>query len=85
MTKTIIIGEIKPETTNRPIEFNYVLTNLKTITPVDGFHLKPNTFRFIELIAKNYLQSLDLMFAYNENGFREKGVLFIGKWNDGIV
>ena len=43
----------------------------------------PGQFNYIELICKNYNSSKDLMFAYIEN--RSDGVLFIGKWNDGIV
>lgn len=50
-----------------------------------GNVIKPNTFNYIELICSNYASGNDLMFAYGDPSERYKGILFIGKWNDGVV
>jgi hypothetical protein len=45
----------------------------------------PANYDYIELICKNYTQfEEDLMFLYNKEE-RNNGVLYLGKFNDGIV
>jgi len=78
-TKVTILGGITKSTPKR-IEFNKFLTTgavLKTA------HDDPSNYDNIELIALNYALKLDLMFAYNTN--RNGGVLYLGKFNDGVV
>jgi len=99
-TQTIVIGQTCTTKNLVPIEFSKVLalsthgvisrdsTDIIEILPVG--YLKPTDYKFIELICKNYYSPtngcwLDLMFAYEDKLLREKGLLILGKWNDGVV
>lgn len=80
MTKCIDLTR-SPKETKKPIKF------IKLITPrgyVNNPATEPPLWNNIELIAKNYDDGLDLMFAYDDNR-RVNGVLYLGKWNDGFV
>lgn len=80
MTTTIVIGEAKRPKNVTPIKFERVLDIVGRNTDVF-----PHTYKFIELICKDYAMGQDLMFAYNDPSNRKDGVLYIGKWNDGVV
>ncbi len=80
MTTTIVIGENKPSKTLKAIKFERVLDLVGREAEVC-----PHTYKFIELICKDYAMGHDLMFAYNDPSNRKQGVLYIGKWNDGVV
>ena len=86
MTKTITLGEQKDESTKKPIEF----FSLISIASRDDVRAEvgasaPHQWNFIELICKNYIYNIDLMFAYDYADNRSTGVLMIGRWNDGVV
>lgn len=85
-TKCTVIGqETSPAKDLKLIEFKYLLNLDK---PNGGDEItesgkdKPSHYKYIELICKNYVAN-DLMFAHN--GDRSNGILYMGKWNDGVV
>ena len=88
-TKCTVIGEESaPKKELIPIEFKYFLNfdspkeQKNSVLPVGELDGKPSDYLFIELICKDYVAN-DLMFAHNGN--RSEGVLYMGKWNDGVV
>lgn len=97
MTKTIVIGAPEPQKKElKPIKFISYLDqafgdkkNLGAVVcPVKGN--RPRDFKFIELICLKYIVLTDylvydLMFGYDDPNRRGCGILFIGKWNDGVV
>lgn len=86
-TKTIDIAEVvaaqqntKKEKQLKKIKFEKFLDEFfKKNKPIS----KPNYFKVIELLVKNYSYSQDLMLAYDDD--RTDGILYIGQWNDGVV
>lgn len=86
MTKTIVIGDSQKQVAKKAICFRYVLNHCD---PTQPNLLKtsniPSSYKFVELICLNYIAGTDLMFAYDDEDKRDKGVLFIGSWNDGVV
>jgi hypothetical protein len=85
MTKVIILGEAPgAEPEKKKIEFEKELGCDLCIYNTAAI---PSSFSFIELVSLNYNDGIkddfDLMFAHN--GDRSKGMLVIGKFNDGIV
>lgn len=79
MTKVILLGETDSKKELKPIEFVKSLINF-------SFHdaeAKPSEWENIELIARNYNEEFDLMFAYDDN--RSDGAIYYGHFNDGIV
>lgn len=83
MTTTIVIGTQTAPQSKNPIVFEKYLESGGRVCCADSF--KPREFNYIELIATNYDDNNDLMFAYHNPDRRGSGVLFLGKWNDGIV
>lgn len=81
-TKVIILGEEPKAEKQNPIEFFNVLLITGEIKETRE---KPNEFSTIELVCLHYSDKFDLMFAYNESSNRSDGVLFLGKFNDGVV
>ena len=79
-TKCTVIGENPIEEKEKKITFTY---NVAVFNKLQISEAEPTEFRNIELMAKNYLEGLDLMFAYNEE--RHNGLLYLGEWNDGLV
>ena len=82
MTKVIILGEQPEKKELKPIEFEKVLSfdiSFKFTTA----YITPERWENIELICKNYQNTCDLMFAYDDN--RHEGILFLGHFNDGVV
>ncbi len=88
-TKTIVIGDPISKTQKIPIEFCFYLENTFDSPPLylkaSKEEFSPRDFKFIELICLNYSNNVDLMFAYDIPTNRRNGVLFIGKWNDGVA
>lgn len=86
MTKTIILGEQQNKDTKMSIEFFTHLTikdsDDVSVETVDSL---PSKWKYIELICKDYIIGLDLMFVYDDAGDRGCGILIIGRWNDGVV
>lgn len=81
MTKCIVLGEQPTEVKKKPIEFVKALNSFCELVNTNSI---PAEFENIELISKPYSEiSGDMMFAYNNS--RSEGVLFFGKWNDGVV
>lgn len=80
MTKITIIGEEPKIKELKKIEFIKVL---KRDLIISNSFFNTESFSNIELISLNYTKEFDLMFAYNSN--RNKGALYLGKFNDGIV
>ena len=85
MTKMIILGEQKDESAKKPIEFFSFINVAKRDDVRAEMPSAPCSWKYIELICKNYAPDLDLMFAYNSAANRSSGVLMIGRWNDGVV
>ncbi len=88
MTTTIVIGEAKRPKNVTPIKFERVLNNVGATgasSAVIEASSSPNDYAYIELVCKNYQPGNDVMFAYNDPSSREAGMLYIGKWNDGVV
>ena len=80
MTKCIVLGEQPTEVKKKPIEFIKALNAKLQIAPALTV---PSEVNFIELICINYAEDADLMFGYNK--IRSDGVLYLGKWNDGVA
>jgi hypothetical protein len=81
-TKVIVIGKPEKGKTKTAIKFqSFLNTNLI----IDGGAYSPSSYKYIELICKDYALGFDLMFAYNDPNDRSFGVLYIGHFNDGIV
>ena len=87
MTKTIIIGEQKEsEPEKKKIELLQAvginssgeLVSSKTAN-------KAERWSFAELICKDYLTGRDLIFCYSNPEERSRGILYVGKWNDGVA
>ncbi len=80
MTKVTILGEEPKEKKLKPIEFKLecfekVFSKEPLCTP-DGWDN-------IELVALDFIENYDLMFAYDKS--RCGGCLYLGHFNDGIV
>ena len=83
-TKVIVYGK---QQGNKKIEF---VKELRTNYEFqDGCMKDLEDWDNIELICKNYdggdNDSLDLMFAYDNDGERSDGVLYLGYFNDGVI
>ena len=85
MAKTIVIGQKETRAKKlTPIEFERILSESLDME-MGTYSKEPDDFKYIELICKNYTDDVDLMFAYDNPNKRGDGVLFAGKWNDGVV
>lgn len=82
MTKVIVLGEETLKKELKPIEFHFALNGDKTMSKA---YDKPTYYKYIELVCKNYSRDFDLMFAYDNPDRRDSGVLYLGKFNDGVV
>ena len=81
-TQVIVIGKPEKGKTKTAIEFqSFLNTNLNINF---GAH-SPSSYKYIELICKDYALGCDLMFAYNDPNDRSCGALYIGHFNDGVV
>ena len=82
MTQVIVIGDNNKVATKK-------IQLIKCLQPTkDHFReipIDPSTFKYIELISKNYTEKgEDLIFCHD--GDRNiGGILFLGHFNDGIV
>lgn len=90
MTTCIVLGSKTQKECLKPIEFvkyiSLAITKTSKTLTVDCRESgqPPSRYEAIELICKKYDDTLDLMFAYDYDK-RDKGVLYLGYWNDGIV
>jgi len=83
MTKCIVLGEAKSEEPKKKIEFKKCIYITPNVIELHQAAL-PMGYKNIELISKaGYGYHQDLMFAYDDD--RNKGYLYLGYWNDGIV
>jgi len=48
-------------------------------------YIDAKAYDYVELISLGYGGGFDIMFAYDKNIGRGDGVLYKGKWNDGIA
>jgi len=86
MTNLIVLGDQKNKSPKKPIEFLSLISIIgRDDVDVETASSNPCGWKNIELICKNYASNLDLLFAYNDADRRSDGVLFIGRWNDGVV
>ena len=88
MTKVIILGEKEEKTNKKPIEFVSYVGNIKDkVSIVEDLADDdvPSTYDNIELVCKNYINKMDLMFAFFDTGTRSNGLLYLGYFNDGVV
>lgn len=82
MTKTIVIGEQAKTIQPQKIVFLKYMRN----TGEWSYNVSdPESWKYIELIGRNLIEEMDLMFGYNDPHKRHRGYLYLGKWNDGIV
>jgi len=84
-TQVIVIGKPEEKKTKSAIEFQSFLNSSFKVDKVDNGARSPSSYKYIELICKDYAHGFDLMFAYNDPNGRSCGVLYIGHFNDGIV
>lgn len=85
-TQTIVIGEQNKAPAKKPIEFVSLIEVIDSRrVSIFTDMLKPNQWKYIELICKDYGNKLDILFAYDDPLQREKGSLYLGRWNDGVV
>lgn len=84
-TKVIDLTQHKPDTELKPITFEYMVnfTEPRDNSLIEATDL-PSDFDNIELISRDYQDDCDVMFAY-DNDKRNDGILFFGKFNDGVV
>jgi len=79
-TKCTVIGDTSAGDLKKEITFEFFMDpNVGKLRA----NTYPKNFENIELLTLNFHQSLDLMFAYDD--VRNYGLLYLGKWNDGIV
>lgn len=79
MTKVTILGQEPKEVKKlKPIEFTDFLSQDKKFIEDS---LDANIWVNIELVAR--YSAFDIMFAYDDD--RNKGCLYIGHFNDGVV
>lgn len=85
-TITIVLG-YNAKSVRKPIEFRLFLDIDETFERADLVEDCPKDWKYIELICKEYrgIESLDLMYAYDNPKDRAMGRFFIGQWNDGYV
>ena len=81
MTKTIVLGS-PTESTTKKIEFHHFLQNSGNW---DIASATASDYKYVELISLGYSSYFDLMYAYDSDTNRGDGVLYKGKWNDGIA
>jgi len=81
MTKTIVLGT-PTECTMKKIKFTHCLQNSGTWCTA---WTKASSYKHVELISLGYSDNFDIMFAYDNPNDRANGVLYKGKWNDGIA
>lgn len=81
MTKTIVLGS-PIESTTKKIKFTHSLQNSGSWSIAST---PASTYKYVELISLGYGSDFDIMFAYDSTNNREDGVLYKGKWNDGIA
>lgn len=87
-----MLGQKQNDSFKRPIEFVRYLNAVGNVV-VNGeckvFSTEamspPNAFNYIELICKDYMGGMDLMFAYDVSAARGTGLLIVGYFNDGVV
>lgn len=82
-TTVTIIGEPKTKQELRPIIFSSGIASADS--PPDTYCAMPSDWNHIELIARNYCDGYDLMFAYDDPHKRGDGIAYLGYFNDGIV
>jgi hypothetical protein len=81
MTKVIILGQEPEKKELKPIQFVYFFSFQHG---AEETGVKPKSYENIELICKDFAGfGFDLIFAYNED--RNQGVLYLGRFNDGII
>lgn len=90
-TKCIVLGQTeKPKKELKPIEFIKYHSREKAMEQVKHINetvngIQPRNWDCIELVCKSLNERCyDIMFAY-DNGKRDKGIVFFGYWNDGVV
>lgn len=90
-TKIIVLGQEEKQQTKKPIEFVKLISSNCKIDDIDltcASH-KPSFYKNIELICLDYTNNCDnydLMFAYNDDRYSKTySVLFLGRFNDGVV
>ncbi len=79
MTKCKVIFDQPKQ--GKPIEF---VKCIDTANKIIEAELKPSEWDNIELIAKDCISDLDVMFAFDDTG-REGGIIYLGHWNDGYA
>lgn len=80
-TKVIVIGkQFQAPKKLKAIEFKKAVLGGNNLSMAVA---KPSNFKNIELIARNYTELYDLMFAYDTD--RSCGCAYLGHFNDGVV
>lgn len=79
-TLVTILGQEPKKSKKKPIEFIKECTYQNWVEA----NANPSDWENIELIALDYTDGLDLMFAYYDDD-RSGGNLYLGHFNDGVV
>jgi hypothetical protein len=82
MTKTIVLGTSTKEHKNKKIKFTHSLNSCGHWCTA---WRNAKAYDYVELISLGYGGDFDIMFVYDKNINRADGVLYKGKWNDGIA
>jgi hypothetical protein len=81
MTKTSVFGKTEKKEVKKPIKFIARYDGKRFLKTDD---LSPKYWEGVVLIAFNYCDGLDLMWAYDDND-PNSGCMYLGHWNDGVV
>lgn len=83
-TKVIDLTSNTQPPVKKKIEFVSYLNSIKGSEKIMKTLEDPHEYDCIELICRNYVDGMDIMFAYNECK-RSEGYLCFGHFNDGVV
>lgn len=81
-TQCIVLGKESLPRRAKPIKFEHHINDIGVLTTSMA---SPESYSYVELICRNYSSQLgDMMYAYHDID-RRLGVVYFGKWNDGVV
>ena len=70
------------ELIKKPIEFKKARMFWDSSESPDN---NPKDWDYVILLAKDWSDDDDLMFAYDQKDGPSQGCLYLGRWNDGVV
>ena len=82
MTKTIVLETSTKKHKIKKIKFTHSLMSCGHWCTA---YIDAKAYDYVELTSLGYRKDFDIMFAYDSANDRVDGVLYKGKWNDGIA